>query len=378
MVLAPCYWLPMNETKPIYTLNARGNIFLEVTRDVFKLGREDMLHEIQSLRQMVEEALALKQLKYEDFKAALVPDRTRREVALIFDIKAIKSNSYGCRVAERLIPLFDKTSKHSVLVTDYSDRGAGQQVMYEAMIEAMKPARDVNWDPSSQFFIVYINNLTPTMIQRFNGGLLGWPAYVGYADTSYASVFKFLISTMAVNVFVKVGAVILQGHEDDVPNDEDHNMCGYPFAINGYTCRSIRSMLKDTMLSYKIERPVMPGFEADTEFALNAISTTPLRLTDFDVEVKQERLNYLRKEKMGSLKLAGLERLSADELAALIKRKVSSSYIYNMVYDASHDVTKFNVIVDVPSTQVDRSPTRLLAALKYLPARRTLELITLF
>lgn len=377
-VLAPCYWLSMKETKPIYTLNARGNIFLEVTRDHFKLGPDRMLREIQGLRQMVEDALALKGLKYENFKSALVPDSTRREVALVFDTKAIKSNSYGYRVAERLIPLFDKNSKHSVLVADYFDRGADQQVMYEAMVEAVKLARDVDWGHSSQFYIVYINNLTPTMIQRFDDGLRDWPAYVGYADTSCASAFKFLISMMAVNVFVKVGALILQGHEDDVPNDEDSNMCGYPFAINGYTCRSIQSTLEGTMLSYKIERPVLPGFEVDTEMALNAISTTPLPLTDFVVEVKEARLGYLRLKKKGSLERAGLEELLADELAALIKGKVSSSYIYNMVYDPSHDVTKFNVIVEVPSTQTDRSPTRLLAALKYLPAHRTLELITLY
>lgn len=368
----------MSETKPIYTLNARGNIFLEVTRDHFKLSPERMLREIQGLRQMVIDALALKGLKYENFKSALVPDQTRREIALVFDTKAIKSNSYGYRVAERLIPLFDNKSKHSVLVTDYSDRGAGQQVMYQAMVEAVKLARDVDWEHSSQFYIVYINNLTPAMVQRFDEGLRSWPAYIGHADTSCASPFKFLISMMAVNVFVKVGTVILQGHEDDVPNTEDCNMCGYPFEVNGYTCRSVQSILEGTMLSYKIERPVLPGFEVDTEMALNAVSATPLPLDDFEIEVKEARLGYLRSEKGGSLERAGLEQLSADELAALIKRKVSASYIYNMVYNPTYDVTKFNVIVEVPSAQTGRSPTRLLAALKYLPERKTLELITLY
>lgn len=154
----------MSETKPIYTLNARGNIFLEVMRDHFRIGPERMLREIQGLRQMVVDALAIKGLKYETLKSALVPDRTRREVALVFDTKAIKSNSYGYKVAERLIPLFDKKSKHSVLVTDYSDRGAGQHVMHQAMVETVKLARDVDWEHSSQFYIVYINNLTPAMV----------------------------------------------------------------------------------------------------------------------------------------------------------------------------------------------------------------------
>jgi hypothetical protein len=368
----------MTETKPIYTLNARGNVFLEVRRDHFKLRPGQMLREIQGLRQMVTDALALKGLKYEDFKSALVPDQKRREIALVFDTEAIESHRYVYKVAERLIPLFDKKSKHSVLVTDYSDDGAGQEVMYEALIETVKLARDLNWKHSSLLYIVYINNLTPTMIERFDGGLRGWPAYVGYVDTTYASLFKLLISMMAVNVFVKVGTVILQGHEDDVPNTEDSNMCGYPFAQNGYACRSIQSILEGTMLSYKIERPVLPGFEVDTEMALNAVSETPLPLNDFDIEVKDARLTYLRSEKGGPLERAELQQLSANQLAALIKSKVSSSYIYNMVYNPTYDVTKFNVIIEVPPARADGSPTRLLAALKYEPQRKNLELLTLY
>src|ERR1700744_5219361 len=101
-IAAPCYGLPMTETKPIYTLNARGNVFLEVTRDHFKLPPERMLREIQGLRQMVVDALALKGLRYEDLKSALIPDRTRREIALVFDTKAITSSWYGYKGGGRI------------------------------------------------------------------------------------------------------------------------------------------------------------------------------------------------------------------------------------------------------------------------------------
>ena len=368
----------MADTKPIHTLNARGNIFLEVVRDQFRLPPERMVREIQGLRQMVEDALALKGLTYEDLKTALIPDRKRREIALVFDTVAIKSNSYGHRVFERLIPLFDKASNHSVLVTDYSDRGAGQETMYAALSAAVELRRDVNWEHSSQFFIVYINNLTPAMVQRFDEALSDWVGYVGYADTTFASPFKLLIAMMAVNLFVKVGGIILQGHEDDVPNDEDCNMCGYPFEKFGYTCRSIQSMLEGTMLSYKIEMPVIPGFEVDTEMSLNAVSPNPMPLDDFAVEVEEAKIGYLKSEKAGSMEKAGLQQMSSDQLAALIKERISASYIYSMAYDPIHNVTKFNVIIEVPPPSSGRSPTRLLAALEYQSERKTLRLITLY
>ncbi len=368
----------MVNTKAIHTLNARGNIFLEIVRDQFNLKPEHMLREIQGLRQMVEDALALKGLKYENLKTALVPGRKRKEVALVFDTNRIKSSWYGYKVFERIIPLFDKSSNNSVLVTDYSDRGAGQDKMHEAMCSAVQLARDVDWKHSSQFYIVYINNLTPAMIRKFDDGLRGWKSYVGYADTTFASVFKFLISMMAVNLFVKVGRVILQGHEDDVPNEEDCNMCGYPFEKSGYTCRSIQGLLEGTMLSYKIERPVLKGFEVDTEMSLNAVNANPLSLRDFSVEVEDAKLAYLKSNKAGSMENAGLQHMGSRELAQLIRDRVSASYIYNLAYDDALDITKFNVIIEIPPSPKSASPTRLLAALEYQPRRKTLRLITLY
>jgi len=373
-----CYHHTMVETKPVFTLNARGNVFLEVMRSQFNLSSERMLKEIQSLRQMVVEALALKGLKYEDLKAALVPDQKRHEVALVFDTHEIDSNAYGYEVWDRLIPLLDRRSKHSMLVTDYSDLGCGQAVMFEAMSSAVVLARDVEWEHSSQFYIVYVTNVTESMIQRFHEGLSGWSAYIGYADATYESVFKLLLSMMAVNVCIKVGNVILQGHEDDVSNEEDCNMCGYPFEKNGFECRSIQSILEGTMLSFKIERPVIPGFEVDTEMSLNAVSEQPMPLDDFIVEVSDARLDYLRSAKAGSMERAGLHNMSASQLAETIRNKIAASYIYNMVHDLEHGVTKFNIIVEVPPPPSGGKPTRLLAALKYIPDRKTLELITLF
>jgi len=368
----------MGETKPVYTLNARGNIFLEVMAQQFNLSTAQMRTEIQGLREMVVDALALKGLKYEDFKTALTPDQKRREVALVFDTQKIDSSWYGHEVWNRLIPLLDKKSKHSILVTDYSDRGAGQETMFDAMNSAVVFARDVNWKHSSQFYIVYITNVSDATIAHFDEGLRDWEAYVGFADTTFSSVFKLLLSMMAVNVCVKIGNVILQGHEDDVPNDEDCNMCGYPFEENGFVCRSIQSILEGTMLSFKIERPVIPGFEIDTHMSLNAVSEQPLPLDDFTVEVTEARLGYLRTAKAGSMERAGLQNMSAGELAEAIKDKIAGSYIYNMVHVAEYDVTKFNIIIEVPPFAPDGKPTRLLAALKYIPTRKTLELITLF
>jgi hypothetical protein len=224
---------------------------------------------------------------------------------------------------------------------------------------------------------VYINNLTETMVRRFDNGLSDYPAYVGIADTSYRSAFKHYLAMMLVKSFIKHSGVIIQGHEPDREPSEDVNMNGYPFEENGYRCRSVPDDLMGLLLSYKIELPVVPGFEGDTEFSLNAVSQTPMAISEFNVEVEEAKLQYLRTAKAGSLQRAGLQSTSADELGQLIRSKISGSYIYSMSVNADYNVTKFNVIIELPAVG-DRPPTRLLAALEYQPERKTLRLITLY
>jgi hypothetical protein len=95
------------------------------------------------------------------------------------------------------------------------------------------------------------------------------------------------------------------------------------------------TMLEDVFLSYKIERSVIKGFEADTEFSLNSITETPLPLDSFSIEVDEAKLAYLKDEKSGSMERAGLSGVTSDELAKLIRQKINASYIYNMVSNAA-------------------------------------------
>ncbi|WP_395016778.1 hypothetical protein [Dongia sp.] len=367
----------MSFTKPLHTLNARDHIMLEVVREHFKLSPARMFQEIQGMRRCVEEALADKNIQYEKLRSALVPSQNRKEVALIFDTTTIKSSWYGYDVMKEVIPLFEGKGNHSVLLGDYLDQRGSSDKLFSAFEEAVDLRRPVVYRHPTQFFIVYINNLTDAMVERFDKGLSSYAGYVGIADTTYTSRFKTYLSTMLVNSFIKHGRIILQPHEDDRPMEEDVNTSGYPFEESGYTCRSIASDLMGVLLSYKIERPIFPGFEVDTEFALNAVSANPDDIREFAIEVADAKIDYLKKAKASSLTRAGILGISNTQLAALIRSKIDGSYIYNLSADAEYNVTKFNIIIELPSG--DAWPaTRLLAALEYLPERKVLRLITLF
>ena len=249
----------MTATKALHTLNARDHVMLEVMRDYFNLDSKEMFREIQGMRNSVEDALSKKGINYDRLRSALVPAQDKREIALVFDTTAIDSTWYGFEVMRRVVPLFDKRSNHSVLLGDYLDRPGHEEQLVAGFRQAVELRRDVNFQHPTQFYIVYINNLTDPMVQSFDKGLSQYCGYVGIADTTYGSLFKTYLSTMLVNSFIKYGKVILQGHEPDRDVDDDVNMSGYPFEENGYVCRSISSDLMGVLLSYKIERPVYRG-----------------------------------------------------------------------------------------------------------------------
>ena len=364
---------------PIHTVNARGNIFLEVVRATSKLDAAAMLREIQLLRREVESVLAAKGISYDELRPALVPNQKRREIALVFDSRLIGDGWYGRPIFENYMPLFNATGSHSVLVGDYGAlNDEHEPLLAEAFCESLVPVRDVSYQHSSHFFIVYINNLSDDMFERFDSGLRSFDAYVGFADMTYGSRFKFLLSTMLANGFLKHNRIIIQGHEDDRPNTEDTNLSLMPFEKFGYTCRSLVSYLQGPLLTYKIERPVFDHHDIDTEMALNSVNANPLPLGDFDIDVDEAKADYIRKHNGPAMARAGLDRISTDDLRSLIASKIKASYIYRLEYRAALDLTKFNVIVELPPREGGDQPTRLVAALEYRPNDQVLRLITLY
>ena len=350
---------------------------LEVLRDHYKINSKQMFHLIQGMRRQVEILLDEKDLKYDKLRPVLVPSKKRREIALIFDTEVIESNWYGFEVMKRVIPLFNKSSNHSVLLGDYLGEAKVFEQRFEAFREAVQLRRNVTFLCPNQFFIVYLNNLTNCMIDRFDTNLSKFQGYVGYADMTYSSKFKMYLSTMLVNSLIKFGKIILQGHEPDRDKTENVNMSGYPFEENGYVCRSICDDLMGVFLSYKIERPVFPGFEVDTEFALNAIVDTPVNIRDCEVAIDKEKLQYIVEQKGRSVSPAGLKDFTIDKLSETIKEKMQENYIYNLVYLDEFDVAKFNLILEFPKSN-GHSTTRLLAALEYKYWEKKLRLITLY
>jgi hypothetical protein len=329
-------------SKTIFTLNARGNVFLDLMRDSFSVKSGRMFELIQGMRAETEAILLRKGITYARLKTALVPNTDRREIALVFDTTHIKELWYGARIFERIIPLFPKDSNHCVLHGDYFGEPEHRRELYEVFAESVRPVRNVAFSNPQQFFIVYINNLSDMMFDAFRGGLESYEPYIGYADATYASRFNVLISLMLGQAFLKHRNIVIMGHEDDRSNDEDVNILGCAFQKSGIIVRSLQSMYYSLLLEYKIQRPVFARHESDSEFCINAIHPRPLPLNRMNIRLDPAKHGYLTTQKAGSLKRLGLLDQDADALKAMIADRIHSNYIYNMTYDEQHQTSKFD------------------------------------
>ncbi|MBN3124354.1 hypothetical protein [Pectobacterium brasiliense] len=130
--------------KTIHTLNARGNVMLEVMRDYLMLSPQIMNAQINIMKNEVVNLLNGKKINYDDLKSALTPDRKRKEMVFIFDTNLIESDWYGNDVFKQIIPLFKKESNHSILVGDYIGSSFDQDFLYSTFRTSVKLTKKNN------------------------------------------------------------------------------------------------------------------------------------------------------------------------------------------------------------------------------------------
>jgi len=357
----------------IYTIDAREHVFLEAMSAHYKWTTAEIYSQINLSVAGTVETLRQKQINYSDLKNALIPHSNRMEIAFVFDSTLIDSSYYGYEVAKILTPLLDKNSVNSILLGDYIGDYRHAKMYKDLFFQYIHPHKSFTYKVHELFYIVYINNLSEKHFNTLNNGLQEMNAYVGYFDLTYSSPIKTVLSSILVRAILKNKTTIINPTEADV----DENLTGFPFEDNGYRVVGIDDLSYGMFLSYKIEREVFPGYEADLRFSINALSDQVHDLSALQLIIKEDKLEYLRREKTGSLEMAGLSTLTTDELSMIIKKKLKDNYLFNLAFNSAHEIMKFNILIEVPRSDRDK-PIKLVVALEYAPRMELLRLITMF
>jgi hypothetical protein len=358
----------------VHTIEARDNFLLQFMQDRFRLGDVDMNRFlVQSLRETTS-ALQSRGIDYAALRWALTPRANRQELALLFDLGQVADAWYGRAIHGRIIPLLGRNGSRSILDGDL----LGDQSWLASLLSIHLPDRPLRRPThGTSVYCVYVNNCTPAMAQSVQDGLRGFAPFLGCADMTYSSDFKTYLSLVLGVSYVQHGRLIIQAHPDDAAVDANENTHGYPFATSGYDLRSVPEMYFDPFLSYKIERPVLVSDERDRRMSLNAVSSAPGDVTDWDIEIEPGRLGYLEREKGYALERLGILGKPAVTLVEMIRAKLASTYLYNLRYRPDFQVVSFNMLLELESHETGES-FRAVAAFKYDHPRRAIQLLTLF
>jgi hypothetical protein len=317
--------------------------------------------------------LAKKGISYDSLSPALVPSTGgRQEIALLYNVDLMSTGFYGDAVAKQLLPLLGKNSTLSVLSGDIGQFPAATHEM--ALYGGLVKGATEDWG-QQYIYCVYLNNLSPTQRDEIHQAFLADTSYLGYVPTTYSSHFRTMVSTMLPTAFIKHKGIVLLDHGVDDPWVSHENEIGYPFAENGLKVVSVNSQLHSPLLSYKIQSEVLPMYQEDVLVSLNAISDVPLSLDNFEVVFPDGKYDYLQTYKAGLLKIAGLDALSPEALAAAIQAELSNDYIYRLQANPQDGTVQFNIVLEL--RREDDTPTKVAVGLKYFPETTTLSFVTM-
>jgi hypothetical protein len=359
----------------IYTINAKSYLLLDVAKKYSNLSFEDMGKEIISQYHLMIKELELKGIKYQDLKNMLIPQHDKKDICLVFDTSFIKEAWYGREIFHKYFPLLSKHSNHCVFEGDLIGSNENQIYIYNEMVNNMKITNPSTFKNSGLYYLVYINRLTNNKIDELVNGLKPHQEFIGYFDFTYSCLLKDYISNIIGQRYFIHKRNIVLASENFEYTEKNINTISYDFNKYGFQIKSISQMNYNIFLTYKIESKYHNNDISDQLFSLSVISNKVEPLRDLKLIIADEKLNYLLKDKKGSMKAGKLSNLDRSEIEKIIKNKIENNYIYSMEFNEEYNLLKFCINVEITN---DDYIFKYIVVLKYLPEERELHLLTMY
>jgi hypothetical protein len=241
--------------------------------------------------------------------------------------------------------ILGKQSSHAFKAGLYLN-GGGAGARLQALRERLEFHEYVPMKHPTQFEVLYINNLSDSLYQKIVDFAKNSHGFVGHADCTYASMLKWYLSFDLPTQCLKYKGLILRDMPGDCAWGEVYDFHHFGFHALGWRLVSVPDYLFGPFLSYKIERPVLDGFEADSRYAAAALGSVDIR--ELPVRVSEEKLGYMRAKGERSARLLG--DIGASNMADRIKGALSRSYIFDLEFDPQRDaLIRFNTVLEMGS-----------------------------
>ena len=360
----------------IFTIDARDYIIWDMLIKYQDLSSIELNQEIISWFNILQNELKSKGLKYQDFKNMLIPQKSKQEIALVFDTNKIDDMWYGREILYKLLPTLYDLGNHSISTGDLIADNKHQKFVFSLFQKYLVPYRDTIYQNSGQYYLVYINNLTEAKIEKIIESIKMYTPFIGFFNFTYGNSLKTIVASVIGQRFlVMKNLVIVAAIDEEMEYGTEHNL-SYDFEKFGFSVICIGHTTYSSFLSYKIECEVFPN-STDTQVSISAISQEYNNLYDFNILIEDKKFEYLMKEKTGSLSRLENPDFNLAYLENLIKSNLARNYIYNLDFNSNYQVSKFNIILELPIGD-NQKFEKFLVSLEYIHDINTLRLITMY
>lgn len=356
----------------IHVFNTTDTVVWSILKNNMMLNFDELNNEIRTAYNNMLKETKSKNIDYSKLRNMLTPQKDKKEICLFFDSDKIKDTWYGRVVFNQYFPLINNFNNICVFEGDFIAENKYQEDIYNYLLSNVTQYNSTTYHNSSQYHLVYINNLTENRVSQIIDGLQGYENFVGYIDTTYNSPFKSLVSTTIGQIY------FIHNKNVVVPSDEpDVNNFAYQVDDYGMNIINIDSVLYSSFLCYKIPRDYFEFDIEDQIFSINSVTKAPEEITKYDIEIEKEKYEYLRANKLHSLTLVGQNIITLEELRNFISNNFNRNYLFNIKYLENHNTIKFNVIIDLKHIETTKT-VRLIIALEYKYIEKNLRLITMY
>lgn len=340
----------------VYTFDTRNLIIWDILKDHFKLDNRQVYNEIERVFKPMVERLNEIEVPYEKLKNVLTPQIDKMEICFVFDSMKIENLFYGSVIFKELIPLIVDIEKTAMFCGDLigPESKDCQRAIKEIMLKSITFNSSLNYRNSSQYFLVFFNNISSAKLSFIDESLKKFSFYVGYSNITYNCLFKDLVASSIGQkcLFYKNTAILSVGEDDEI---DDSNPINYSF-INyekyGYKIRNVKEFAYLSFLSFKIQRSYYHFDNDDQVFSLNTVTNEPALINGFDIQIDENKYFYLLRNKLGVLKTVGLDVVSYNQFKDIIRNNLNTNYIFNMDYNKDYECIKFNTIIEIGRAHV--------------------------
>jgi len=233
----------------------------------------------------------------------------------------------------------------------------------------------VNWQTQ---YAAYFNNLRPGDLASIHESLSSEPRYMGYIDVSFASPVRNFLSRTITPGWVILGRKAILAHDNGEALVSDEDPVGFDLPGHGYDVVSLMDSYFTGFFTYKIEATDAPQAADDRILNLAAITGELIDIDSVNVMVQPDKVDkYLLRDenKLRLMTNIGLQDVTPEELASVVKTKLSQSYVYDLRF-ASDGTPLFAVAAEFEKPE--GGLTRRLLALKHDQAQHAISLVTMY